>query len=153
MKSPRGRRPGQSDTRETILAAAQRQFAELGYDRASMRSIAREAGVDLKLVGYFFGSKQQLFLAAAAPRLPANVGQALPKVLSGSRRGHPPRARPASPRRGAVVRHRSGASSTKPFRTNFGAWGSSARQSPWSAPMQSGTRGRSGCARSALVPL
>jgi AcrR family transcriptional regulator len=51
-----------------------------------MRSIAREAGVDQKLVGYFFGSKQQLFLAAAAPQLPANVSEVLPDVLSGSRR-------------------------------------------------------------------
>jgi AcrR family transcriptional regulator len=89
MKSPpprRGRRPGRSDTRQAILAAAQRQFADLGYDRASMRSIAREAGVDQKLVGYFFGSKQQLFLAVAAPRLPANVGELLSQALRGSRR-------------------------------------------------------------------
>jgi AcrR family transcriptional regulator len=89
MKSPpprRGRRPGRSDTRQAILAAAQRQFADLGYDRSSMRSIAREAGVDQKLVGYFFGSKQQLFLAVAAPRLPANVGELLSQVLRGSRR-------------------------------------------------------------------
>src|SRR2546423_10810968 len=82
----RGRRPGPSQTKQAILAAAQRQFAELGYDRSSMRSIAREAGVDQKLVGYFFGSKQQLFLAAAAPQLPANVSEVLPDVLSGSRR-------------------------------------------------------------------
>jgi hypothetical protein len=55
-----GRRPGDSGTREAVLAAAQRQFSKLGYDRTTMRSIATEAGVDQKLVGYFFGSKQAL---------------------------------------------------------------------------------------------
>jgi AcrR family transcriptional regulator len=65
-RAPRrsGRRPGNSGTREAILAAAQRQFAELGYDRSSLRSIAAAAGVDQRLVQYFFGSKQKLFVAA-----------------------------------------------------------------------------------------
>jgi AcrR family transcriptional regulator len=83
---PRGRRPGPSGTRRAILAAAQRQFAELGYDRTSMRSIADEAGVDQKLVAYFFGSKQQLFMAAVELQLPADIVQALPDVFSGSRK-------------------------------------------------------------------
>lgn len=58
-----GRRPGNSGTREAILMAARKQFAELGYDRTTLRSIAAEAGVDPALVVHFFGSKQQLFLA------------------------------------------------------------------------------------------
>lgn len=57
-----GRRPGRSGTREAIIAAAERQFAEIGYDRASLRSIAREAGVDPALVVHYFGSKQRLFV-------------------------------------------------------------------------------------------
>jgi AcrR family transcriptional regulator len=59
----RGRRPAGSGTREAIAAAARRQFGALGYQRASLRSIAREAGVDPRLVLHFFGSKQQLFAA------------------------------------------------------------------------------------------
>lgn len=59
---PRGRRPTGSGTRDTIEAAARRQFAELGYPGTTMRGIATEAGVDPRLVGHFFGSKQQLFL-------------------------------------------------------------------------------------------
>ena len=39
-----GRRSGPSDTREAILAAAGRHFAQRGYDRASLG--AAEAGVD-----------------------------------------------------------------------------------------------------------
>jgi AcrR family transcriptional regulator len=90
MTGRRGRRPGGSRTREAILAAAQRQFAETGYDRTSVRSIAREAEVDQKLVSYFFGSKQQLFMAAVAPALPSNLNEMLPQLLAGGRRtlGH-----------------------------------------------------------------
>lgn len=58
----RGRRPAGSGTREAIEAVARRQFAELGYPGTTMRGIAREAGVDPRLVGHFFGSKQQLFV-------------------------------------------------------------------------------------------
>jgi AcrR family transcriptional regulator len=78
-----GRRPGTSGTREAILAAASRHFAQRGYDRASLRGIAAEAGVDQKLIAHFFGSKQQLFVAAVG--LPFNPGEVLPAILSGDR--------------------------------------------------------------------
>jgi AcrR family transcriptional regulator len=76
-----GRRPGASGTREAILAAAGRQFAEQGYDRASMRRIAAEAGVDQKLIAHFFGSKQNLFVAAIG--LPFNPAEMLAPVIAG----------------------------------------------------------------------
>lgn len=41
-----GRRPGPSSTREDILHAARRRFAQQGYDRATFRNIAADAGVD-----------------------------------------------------------------------------------------------------------
>jgi AcrR family transcriptional regulator len=78
-----GRRPGRSGTREAILAAAGRHFAQYGYDRASLRGIAAQAGVDQKLIAHFFGSKQQLFVAAVG--LPFNPGEVLPTVLAGDR--------------------------------------------------------------------
>lgn len=78
-----GRRPGRSGTREAILAAARRQFGEHGFDRATIRSIAREAGVDPALVTHFHGSKQRLFLAAV--ELPFEPEQALPAALAGDR--------------------------------------------------------------------
>jgi AcrR family transcriptional regulator len=74
-----GRRPGPTKTREAILRAAARQFAAHGYDRASLRRIAREAGVDQKLIAHYFGSKQQLFVAAIG--LPLDPGSVLPVVL------------------------------------------------------------------------
>ena len=68
-----------------MLAAAQRQFAVLGYDRTSLRSTAAEAGVDQRLVGYFYGSKHQLFVAAT--KLPFDAGASIPHVLGGDVRG------------------------------------------------------------------
>ena len=76
-----GRRPGDSGTRVSIENAARRQFAELGYDRTSMRQVAREAGVDPTLVSHFYGSKQQLFVSVVGfPFRPVDV---LPGLLEG----------------------------------------------------------------------
>jgi AcrR family transcriptional regulator len=63
----RGRRPGSSPgsgsaAQEAILAAAKKQFSELGYPRTTIRGIARAAGVDPRLVAHYFGSKQELFV-------------------------------------------------------------------------------------------
>lgn len=60
----RGRRPGPTLTPEAVLTAARRCFAELGYDGATVRRIAREARVDPSLVVQLFGSKEHLFRAA-----------------------------------------------------------------------------------------
>ncbi|MBB5917692.1 AcrR family transcriptional regulator [Nocardia transvalensis] len=59
-----GRRPGRPGTREAILDAARIRFAEVGFDNASVRSIAAQAGVDPALVHHYFGAKQQLLTAA-----------------------------------------------------------------------------------------
>jgi AcrR family transcriptional regulator len=76
-----GRRPGSGDTRGEILDAARHEFAEKGYDGASVRGIARAASVDPALVHHFFGSKQQVFVAAMA--LPVDPGDMVPDVLAG----------------------------------------------------------------------
>ena len=69
-----GRRPGESGTRAAILAAARAAFADLGYDRATIRGIARAAAVDPALVLHYFGSKERLFEAALElPVRPADV--------------------------------------------------------------------------------
>ena len=61
-----GRRPGNVDTRGDIIEAASRVFATKGYDGASLRAIAREAGVDPALVHHYFDGKASLFVAAMA---------------------------------------------------------------------------------------
>jgi AcrR family transcriptional regulator len=82
-RSRAGRRPGTSGTRAAIAAAARRRFAELGYDRTTIRGIADEAGVDAALVVHFFGSKQRLFLSVMA--LPFEPERVLPEILAGPR--------------------------------------------------------------------
>ena len=84
MTRAAGRRAGDSGTRETILAAARRRFAAHGYDAATIRSIAADAAVDPALVHHFFGSKEQLFVAAM--RLPFAPGEMITAALApGSR--------------------------------------------------------------------
>lgn len=61
-----GRRPGSPDTRGQVLTAARRRFARDGYDGATIRAIATDAGVDPALVHHYFGTKRELFLAATA---------------------------------------------------------------------------------------
>lgn len=53
-------------TEGAILAAARRQFGELGYERTSIRGIASDAGIDPALVMQLFGSKELLFSAAVS---------------------------------------------------------------------------------------
>lgn len=76
-----GRRPGQTGTREEILDAARRRFAEQGYDGATVRGIAADAGVNAALLHHFFGTKQGLF--AASMNLPIDPGEMVPLILNG----------------------------------------------------------------------
>jgi AcrR family transcriptional regulator len=59
----RGRRPAGQETRGQILAAARDEFLEQGYDAASVRAVARRAGVDPGTVRHWFGDKAHLFTA------------------------------------------------------------------------------------------
>ncbi|GAB2785150.1 TetR/AcrR family transcriptional regulator [Streptomyces daliensis] len=65
---------GEPGTRERILGSARAEFADRGYDKASIRAIARGAEVDPALVHHYFGTKEQVFTAAVegafAPALP-----------------------------------------------------------------------------------
>jgi len=52
-------------TRADILAAARLRFGSDGYERTTLRAVAADVGVDPALVIRYFGSKQDLFAAAA----------------------------------------------------------------------------------------
>lgn len=51
------------DTTTAILDAAERLFAERGYDATSIREITREGGVNVAAVNYHFGDKPALLRA------------------------------------------------------------------------------------------
>lgn len=57
-------------TRSKILKAARRAFAEIGYERATIRGIAARANVDKMSVIQYFGTKQQLFDEAVLWHIP-----------------------------------------------------------------------------------
>ena len=61
--------PHAIDTRKAILDAAERLFADLGFDGASLRKITSTAGVNLAAAHYHFGSKAELLRAALARRI------------------------------------------------------------------------------------
>lgn len=88
-KTPRtGRRPGASGTQEQILEAARKLFLERGYQGATMRAIATEAGVDASLIVHFFGNKLNLF--SEAVEWPFEPEEEMPRILADGRRriGH-----------------------------------------------------------------
>ena len=78
-----GRRPGNQDTKQSILESARAVFAERGFDKASIRAIAAEASVDPALVHHYFGTKEKLFLASM--NSPVDPSEVVPKALAGPR--------------------------------------------------------------------
>ncbi|HEY3717265.1 MAG TPA: TetR family transcriptional regulator [Jatrophihabitantaceae bacterium] len=80
----RGRRPGPSNTRDEILAAARALFARRGFQDTTMRAIAAEAGVNAALVHHYYGNKEQLLIAAM--NLPLNPAEVVEKLLDGGPR-------------------------------------------------------------------
>ena len=75
----RGRRPGGPDTRGQILDAARKSFADKGFGGTTIRAVAAEAGVDPALVHHYFGSKDDLFLAAL--EIPVDPRRLVPAVF------------------------------------------------------------------------
>ena len=49
-----------SDKREHILIEAEKLFGDKGFDGTSVRDIAHNAGVNLAMISYYFGSKEKL---------------------------------------------------------------------------------------------
>ncbi len=79
----RGPRGGDADTRADIVRAALALFTQLGYERTSMRAIAREADVDPSLPRHYFPTKSQLFVEALGPF--DQVSGRLARILDGPR--------------------------------------------------------------------
>ncbi|MEV1245922.1 TetR/AcrR family transcriptional regulator [Nonomuraea sp. NPDC050022] len=90
MSDEKPRRTRAEQRRETearILAAARATFAELGYERTTIRNVASAAGVNAGLVMHYFGSKEELFSRAAKlPDEELPVGHPAEALLTSLRR-------------------------------------------------------------------
>ncbi|BBH69940.1 TetR family transcriptional regulator [Actinoplanes sp. OR16] len=100
---PKKRTRDPEKKRAAILAAAREVFAETGYEKATVREIARRAGVTHGLVVLHFSSKEQLFLAAVPG--PSILSESVP----GDRDGLPARVA------GAYVKRMESAGGADPF--------------------------------------
>ncbi len=79
-RAARGRRPGAPDTRAEVLAAARTSFAEKGFRGTTIRAVASAAGVDPALVHHYFGTKDDLFVAAL--HIPVDPREVLAPVVA-----------------------------------------------------------------------
>lgn len=52
-------------TKAAILLAAREQFSAEGYERTTIRSVAKQADIDPAMVMRYFGNKEKLFASAA----------------------------------------------------------------------------------------
>jgi AcrR family transcriptional regulator len=78
-----GRPRGKTDTRNVILTAARRLFADAGFDRTSVRDVAAAAGVDPAMIRHYFGNKAELFRATMGwPFEPADIAA---RITAGDR--------------------------------------------------------------------
>ncbi|MFT4199360.1 TetR family transcriptional regulator [Gordonia sp. (in: high G+C Gram-positive bacteria)] len=83
MADKTGRRVGESNTREQIIAAARELFAQRGFGATPLRAIAALAGVDVALIPYYFGNKRGLFVAAM--EIPVDPGDVIRRAAAGPR--------------------------------------------------------------------
>src|SRR5580692_2779459 len=76
MRTKTGKRRPQAESRHAsmtlILDCAEAEFAEKGYNGATLASVAELAAVDTSLMRYYFGDKEQLFEAVFMRRAPAS---------------------------------------------------------------------------------
>lgn len=72
-------------TRAAILAAARDRFAADGYERATIRSIARDADIDPSMVMRYYGNKAGLFAAASEIEVHAPDLTHVPRDEAGAR--------------------------------------------------------------------
>jgi TetR/AcrR family transcriptional regulator len=74
-RGPRRQRDPEA-TRQALLRAGTRLFAERGYEGTSLSAIADGAGVNKAMVSYYFGGKRKLYLAIVAATFAELVGRA-----------------------------------------------------------------------------
>ncbi|WP_066224388.1 TetR/AcrR family transcriptional regulator [Formosa haliotis] len=71
-----------NDKQIQILTAAEKLFAENGFDGTSVRQIAKEAGINIAMISYYFGSKEKLLDALLVYRI-SDFGVELESIIIG----------------------------------------------------------------------
>jgi AcrR family transcriptional regulator len=61
--APKGAAKHSEDTRDRLIAAATPLFSQRGFDGVSVKELADAAGVNVSLVSYHFGGKENLYRA------------------------------------------------------------------------------------------
>ncbi len=67
--------------RQRLLEVAARLFAERGLDGTSVRDIAKESGLNLSLISYYFGGKEALYLELIRS-FALNIANELERVIA-----------------------------------------------------------------------
>ena len=75
---PVARRSSGLETRAEILAAAERHFAEVGFEAARLEDIAADVGIRRAAIFYHFGDKQELYSAVLDEVFPGAMAAAPP---------------------------------------------------------------------------
>ena len=81
--APPGSTLGRRGHTGEILVAAREEFADRGYNGATVRSIGSRAGVDAAMINHYFGGKAGLFQEVV--HIPFDPTAGLADVLAGSR--------------------------------------------------------------------
>ncbi|MBI1215013.1 MAG: DUF1956 domain-containing protein [Alphaproteobacteria bacterium] len=66
VKKPPKNARGAKNAKDSLLAAGVRVFALYGYEGASTRQLAKEAGVNISAIAYYFSGKEGLYNAVIA---------------------------------------------------------------------------------------
>jgi TetR/AcrR family transcriptional regulator len=72
-----------NDKKEQILAAAEVLFAENGFSGTTTRMLAAKAGVNLGMLTYYFGTKEQIFEALVEKRITGFASVVQEAILEG----------------------------------------------------------------------
>jgi AcrR family transcriptional regulator len=103
VATARDRAAWADDTRERILDAAERLFAQHGIDAVSLREITRAADVNIAAIHYHYGSRDGL-VRAVLDRVVVPINRMRMQFLDEARAGQPSGALPVATVLGAFIR-------------------------------------------------